>query len=142
MEVELQEHKQPNKCGEIVKLKPKKTNQLTAEIPLPGAGSPFDHRTKRSKTTKIKFTQFPVNISNARTVHKLQGRSIENLMIASFDYTDNWIYVALSRVKTLSGLYLMKVLDHPKCSGMSNACRAFHSYFQANKTPKYYEEEV
>ena len=52
--------------------------------PLPEYGSPFDHKTKRTKETKIQFWQFPLNISNARTVHKLQGRSIDNLVVSSF----------------------------------------------------------
>ena len=89
MVLELQEHKEVNQCGELIRVKPRKTNQLIAEIPIPGAGSPYDHKTKRSKCTKIKFVQFPINISNARIVHKLQGRTIVNLMIASFDYKDN-----------------------------------------------------
>ena len=135
MVLELQEHKEVNQCRELIRVKPRKTNQLIAEIPIPGAGSPYDHKTKRSKCTKIKFVQFPINTSNARTVYKLQGRTIENLMIASFDYTDNWIYVALSRVTTLGGLYLMKALHHPKCKGMSAICKAFHSNFRDNKKP-------
>ena len=138
MVLELQEHKEVNQCGELIRVKPRKTNQLIVEIPIPGAGSPYDHRTERSKYTKIKFVQFPINISNARTVHKLRGRTIENLMIASFDYTDNWIYVAMSRVTTLGGLYLMKALHHPKCKGMSAICKAFHSNFRDNKKPNLY----
>ena len=110
MVLELQEHIKLNESGEFIKVKPRKTDQLVAEIPIPHAGAPQDHRTVRSKNTRIKFVQFPINISNARTVHKLQGRTIENLMIASFDYRDNWIYVALSRVTTLKGLFLMKKL--------------------------------
>ena len=89
MVLELQEHIKLNESGEFIKVKPRKTNQLVAEIPIPHAGAPQDHRTVRSKNTRIKFVQFPINISNARTVHKLQGRTIENLMIASFDYRDN-----------------------------------------------------
>ena len=136
MVLELQEHIKLNESGEFIKVKPRNTNQLVAEIPIPHAGAPQDHRTVRSKNTRIKFVQFPINISNARTVHKLQGRTIENLMIASFDYRDNWIYVALSRVTTLKGLFLMKQLVFDKCKGMSGVCRSFHSYFRENKKPK------
>jgi len=73
----------------------------------------------------FKFKQFPLNVANARTIHKLQGRSIENLVISTWDYTDNWIYVALSRVKTLKGLFLRNELDYSKCRGMSNAVQTF-----------------
>ena len=41
-----------------------------------------------------------MSIANARTVHKLKGRSLDNLILLTLDYTDNWIYIALSRVKT------------------------------------------
>ena len=125
MVLELQEHIKLNESGEFIKVKPRKTDQLVAEIPIPHAGAPQDHRTVRSKNTRIKFVQFPINISNARTVHKLQGRTIENLMIASFDYRDNLIYVALLWVTTLKGLFLMKQLVFDKCKGMSGVAGHF-----------------
>ena len=45
----------------------------------------------------IKFNQFPINVANARTVHKLQGQSIKNLVVSTWNYTGNWVYVVLSR---------------------------------------------
>ena len=83
----------------------------------------------------ITLEQFPINVSTATTVHKLQGRSIDNLLISSFDYTDNWIYVALSRVKTRVGLFLQKPLDGSKLCGMSQMLRAFHDQFRREKCP-------
>ncbi|KAG7371310.1 hypothetical protein IV203_019880 [Nitzschia inconspicua] len=71
----------------------------------------------------MKMRQFPINCANARTIHKLQGRSIDKLLINSWDYTGNWIYVALSRVRELNCLYLRLPLDHEKCRGMSEECR-------------------
>ena len=114
MEVELLEHKKENEPGEIKRSTPKKGRSLKAKIPIPEYGSPFDHRTKRTAGTRIQFVQFPLNISSARTVHKLQGRSIDNLMVSSFDYTDNWIYVVLSRVWTFEGVLLSEKLDEAK----------------------------
>ena len=61
--------------------------------------------------------QFAFNISNAKTFHKLQGRSIDNLMVSCFDYTNNWIYVSMSRVKTIKGLFLMSELNDIKARG-------------------------
>jgi hypothetical protein len=56
----------------------------------------------------------------------LQLRKTEkNLVISTWDYTDNWIYVALSRVKTMSGLFIRTELDYSKCQGMSNAVQTF-----------------
>ena len=42
----------------------------------------------------------------------LQGCSREKLIVASFTKQwKNWIYVVLSRVRTLAGLYLLEPLD-------------------------------
>ena len=135
MEVELLEHKKENEPGEIKRITPKKGRSLQAKIPIPEYGSPFDHKTKRTAGTRIQFVQFPLNISSASTVHKLQGRSIDNLMVSSFDYTDNWIYVVLSRVKTIKGLFLMSELNDIKARGMSKLCKAFHNTFRNTKSP-------
>jgi len=41
--------------------------------------------------------------------------SAEKLMVGSWSYTfKNWVYVVLSRVTTLSGLFLTKPLDQNK----------------------------
>jgi ATP-dependent exoDNAse (exonuclease V) alpha subunit len=67
--------------------------------------------------------QFPVVAADARTIHKLQGRTLDCVVVASWDYTGNWIYVALSRVKPLNGLFLLMPLEHHKCKGMPHALR-------------------
>ena len=60
----------------------------------------------------VRFTQIPVNSNIATTGHKLQGMSKNTLIVNSWNYGfANWIYVVLSRVRTLSGLYLCKPLD-------------------------------
>ena len=63
----------------------------------------------------VNLTQFPVNSNIATTGHKLQGMTKDALIVYSWNYTfTNWIYVVLSRVRTLSGLYLCKKLDETK----------------------------
>ena len=42
-------------------------------------------------TKRIQISQFPLNIANARTVHKLQGQSLNNLLVSNWSYTPNWI---------------------------------------------------
>ena len=79
----------------------------------------------RRRASRITMTQFPINTANARTCHKLQGRTIRNLFISSINYTGNWLYVCLSRCTTLSGLFLRKSLNYAKCKGMSEECRSF-----------------
>ena len=81
----------------------------------------------------MKMTQLPVNVS--RTVHKLQGRSIEFLYISNWDYTGNWNYVCLSRVCEMKGLFLAKPLIVEKCRRMSAECKEFHVCFRTTKHP-------
>ena len=60
----------------------------------------------------VNITQIPVNSNVATTGHKLQGMSKDVLIVNSWNYGfANWIYVVLSRVRTLSGLYLCHPLD-------------------------------
>ena len=62
----------------------------------------------------VSMTQFPVNLNNATTGHKLQGMSLDALIVPSFPNKKlnalfkNWKYVVLSRVRTLSELYLLE----------------------------------
>jgi hypothetical protein len=62
-------------------------------------------REMRVKTT-IQLTQFPVVVNYATTGHKLQGKSLDKLLIAEWSNAKNWAYVVLSRVRTLEGLFL------------------------------------
>ena len=60
----------------------------------------------------IKIEQLPVNDNIATTGHKLQGATLLNLVVKSWDYSiPNWIYVVLSRVRTMDGLVFCKKLD-------------------------------
>ena len=59
---------------------------------------------------KCKITQFMVNSSDAVTGHKLQGMTKDNVIVVSWNKRINWIYVVLSRPRTLGGLYSFKRL--------------------------------
>ena len=54
------------------------------------------------------FTQFPVRLARAITIHKSQGQTFENVYLdmGRGSFTHGQSYVALSRVKELNGLYL------------------------------------
>jgi hypothetical protein len=54
--------------------------------------------------------QVPINLSLAITGHKLQGMTLDILILSEINLKANWLYVLLSRVTTLQGLYLMKPL--------------------------------
>ena len=58
----------------------------------------------------VNVTQIPINCNDATTGHKLQGMSKDKLIVVNWSYAANWIYVVLSRVRTLNGLYLLKPL--------------------------------
>ena len=49
-------------------------------------------------------------MNDATTGHKLQGMSVNKLIIVSWSSKENWVYVVLSRVRTLKGLFLLKPL--------------------------------
>ena len=57
---------------------------------------------------KMRLTHFPVSLNHATTGHKLQGKTLEELIIVEWSKVKNWAYVVLSRVKTLDGLYLLE----------------------------------
>ena len=66
------------------------------------------------------MTQFPINLNDATTGHKLQGMSKDVLIITSwpkgglYALFKNWEYVVLSRVRTIDGLYLFEPIDLEK----------------------------
>ena len=63
----------------------------------------------------VKMIQFGLNSNKATTGHKLQGVSLNRMVVRSQDYdTENWIYVVLSRVRTLAGLFICEKLNDTK----------------------------
>lgn len=72
-------------------------------------------RKQYPENSTLKLSQFPINIDVGTTCHKLQGATKSYLVVTEVDYaTENWIYVALSRVKSLSGLFLLKPINFQK----------------------------
>lgn len=55
---------------------------------------------------KLKMEQFPVMLATACTGHKLQGQSLNHLVVHEWRNSPDWVYVALSRVRKLGGLFL------------------------------------
>jgi ATP-dependent DNA helicase PIF1 len=69
----------------------------------------------------ICIQQYPICLSFANTIHKLQGATLDMAImdLGGSIFTEGQIYVALSRVRTLDGLYLIafrpdKIRVHPK----------------------------
>ena len=90
-------------------------------------------------TTKIKFgcsmTQFPINVNDGTTGHKLQGMSKDYLITTSWPSGGlfrNWEYTVLSRVRTLDGLFLFRLIDMEKSFELSEELKAY--FIHAKKT--------
>jgi hypothetical protein len=71
--------------------------------------------------SELQIFQLPMNLDEATTGHKLQGKTKSLLGVVDHNYGENWIYVAYSRVKKSSGLFLFKKLNRNKKIGPTAA---------------------
>jgi hypothetical protein len=107
-----------------------KANMLKPEV-LRIANDKYD-------TLQMRGIQLPVVVNNATTGHKLQGSGVDTLFVHNWNYTTNWPYVILSRVKTISGLFLRtKLTDDLTEYTMPSALTTMLEKFRA-KVPTYY----
>lgn len=86
---------------------------------------------KMKVQTSINFYHLPLLVNHATTGHKLQGKSMDALIIAEWSRMKNWAYVVLSRVRSLAGLYLLSpipddidFLPDPRYVDMMNRLRS------------------
>lgn len=59
----------------------------------------------------MKGVQFPIISNSVTTGHKLQGCTVDDILVNDWKYQKNWPYVVLSRVRTMAGLYLQTKLS-------------------------------
>ena len=66
--------------------------------------------TKLSPQTEATYSQIPLILAWASTIHKLQGKTIQNLKVDLGDkaFAPGQLYTALSRVTSIDGLYLAR----------------------------------
>lgn len=60
---------------------------------------------------RMKGSQFPLISNSCTTGHKLQGCTLDQILVNDWMYKQNWAYVVLSRVRTMNGLYIRQNLD-------------------------------
>ena len=90
---------------------PSRTFKLPPKIFHVTVKFPIGTSNKFLNLEKSRILMFPVNNDLATTGHKLQGMTKKFLIVSSINYnTANWIYVVLSRVTSLDGLFLMQPL--------------------------------
>jgi hypothetical protein len=93
----------------------------------------------------VQMHQFPIIPNYATTGHKLQGQSKDNLVVSVWSKKRNWNYVALSRVRTREGLYIVKPLpydaDFSIPSELSQMMVSLRTKIPANELPFTVEDE-
>lgn len=109
--------------------------------------APAEWAVEEGGKVKAKLTQFPLKLAWAITIHKSQGQSLDAAAMdlsRSFEYGQG--YVALSRVRSLSGVHLLgwsenALMVHPQVAALDKslhqaseaATRTFEALEQNNE---------
>ncbi len=81
--------------------------------------------------------QILANTNDETTGHKIQGMSKDVIFVASWPTASmfrNWEYVVLSRVRTLSGFYLIKPIDIDKSFELSGKLKKYIKHAKEKET--------
>jgi len=98
------------------------------------------HTSFKKEKIGCKMNQIPANSNDGTTGHKLQGMSKDVIIVSSWPtgglskIFKNWEYVVLSRVRTLSGLYLVDPIDMEKLFNPSSQLRSYIDKIKQKET--------
>ena len=126
--------------GKVRLIEPMKYTSIQADFPLPEELA-ISSCTKKA-TVYLTATQIPLISDNATAGHKLQGVSLDNLYVPSWNYDRNWPYVVLSRVHTLKGLFLGKPLDPSKDYSVPQSLTRLLDHFRTFSSPSSFNYEI
>ncbi len=113
--------------GKIISIEKDDDSKVVMKVKLPGgkivAVKPyiwdlsrlhFNNKTKKLESETIgSFTQYPLKLAWAVTIHKGQGKTFDKVIIdiGTGTFTHGQIYVALSRCTNLEGIVLKKRIE-------------------------------
>ena len=99
-------------------------------VPIQPVLAKIKIRPGKASSPEIQRVQFPVTLAWACTVHKVQGLTLENVVISShlikqraFNYRQ--IYVALSRATSLQGLHILGQIKSKHVKANPKVCEEY-----------------
>ena len=95
----------------------------------------YDHTVRRLASEEVgSYTQFPMTLGWAATIHKTQGATLSEVLVdlggGTFEFGQ--AYVALSRCRSMNGLYLHRPLNAEDVKADPTACKWYDSQLPAS----------